>query len=70
MFFEKHTYVFLKTKVCFFRNIPMFFRPHREAPATALWDRHFVSAFSHKKSPDTHVPGLPIVTLVFLIYFT
>ena len=29
MFLEKHTYVFLKTKVCFFENKGMFLRAHR-----------------------------------------
>ena len=28
MIFQKHTYVFPKTYLCFFKNIPMFFQKH------------------------------------------
>ena len=38
MFFQKHTYVFSKTYLCFFRNIPMIFQKHTYVfSKTYLW---------------------------------
>ena len=62
MFFQKHTYVFSETHVCFFRNIPMIFRRDR-----GVFSRDFLCV-SLRALFQAHTTGersmmLPVVCL-------
>ena len=64
MFFQKHTYVFSKTYLCFFRNIPMIFQKRAcdfsETPYAlryALCIREVQWGSCHGASPLSEIRG-------------